>query len=48
MIPLGPATNAGAAADAFDVMMMVIVIGAMVLAIGVDLGAAWGWLRRRR
>jgi len=48
MIPVGPATNAGAAADAFDVLMATIVLGAVVLAIVVNLGAAWGWLRNRR
>jgi len=31
-----------------DAALMVLVLGAVVLALGVDLGALLGWLRRRR
>ena len=30
-----------------DLLLMVIVLGAVVLALGVDLAALVGWLRRR-
>jgi hypothetical protein len=41
MIPLGPATNAGAAADAFDLIMMTIVLGTVGVALLVNLGSAF-------
>jgi hypothetical protein len=40
-------TQAGAAADAFDVAMAAIVLGLITVAIIVNIGAAIGWLRRR-
>jgi hypothetical protein len=30
-----------------DALLLLLVVGALVLALGVDLGAAIGWLKRR-
>jgi hypothetical protein len=34
--------------DALDLLLMLIVLGAVALALGVDLGALVAWLRRWR
>jgi hypothetical protein len=47
MIPLGSITNAGAAADAFDVAMATIVLGTMSIALIANLGAVLAWVRSR-
>jgi hypothetical protein len=48
VIPLGPLPyQAGAAADAFDVAMATIVLGAIALALAVNVGAAATWIRNR-
>jgi hypothetical protein len=48
VIPLGPAINAGAAADVFDVLMMTVTLGTVALGLLVNAAVAIGWLRRRR
>jgi hypothetical protein len=45
MIPLGLATNAGAAADIFDVVLALVVLGTIGVAVVINLGAAFSWLR---
>jgi hypothetical protein len=45
MIPLGLATNAGAAADIFDVVLALVVFGTIGVAVVINLGAAFSWLR---
>ena len=41
-------TQAGPAADAFDLVMLTVVLGTVGIALLINIGAAWGWLRRRR
>ena len=50
--PMPPAmfpapVQAGAAADAFDVVMLTIVVGVVGLALIVNLAVALGWVRDR-
>ena len=45
---LGPTTNAGAAADAFDLVMLTVVLGTVGIVLLVNAAVAWGRLRRRR
>jgi hypothetical protein len=49
MTPLGPLPyQAGPAADAFDLVMLCIVLGVVGLALIANIGAAIGWIRNRR
>jgi hypothetical protein len=41
MIPLGSITNAGAAADAFDVIMMTIVLGTVGVTLAVNVASTF-------
>jgi hypothetical protein len=36
------------AASVPDIMLAIVVLGTAALALAVNVGAAWGWLRRRR
>jgi len=47
MIPLGPMTNAGAAADALDVVLLVGILSLVGIALAVDVAFVAGWLRRK-